>query len=119
MKTIRRLALVLSLALAASIPVCSFTGCITKPAAQAIEVRTLLAVGQSAEAAVGLSAQLYRDGKITAAQARDVIDFFDNKFQPVFRLAAATAKADLSTLASPDLAALATQLVNLVNQLSK
>ncbi len=77
-------------------------------------MQTLKAVGHSAEAAVQLSAQLYQGGKITAAQARSVIDFYDTRFQPAYRIAAAAAKADLSGPASPDVSALASQLLALV-----
>lgn len=93
------------------------TGCQTTPSERVVQVQTLLAVGQSAEGTVGLSAQLYRDGKITAVQARSVLDFYNNKFQPAYRLAVATAQSNLATLASPDMMNLASQLSALVMQL--
>jgi hypothetical protein len=92
------------------------TGCQQAPSQRVVQVQTLKAVGQSAEATVALSAQLYRDGKITAAQARQVADFFDSKFQPSFRVAVAAAQANLDSIASPDVLNLATQLSNLVIQ---
>ncbi len=92
------------------------TGCTTAPFARVVEVQTLKAVGQSADAAIALSAQLYRDGKITAAQARQVADFYDHKFQPAFRVAATAVQYNLSSVASPDLANLASQLSALVIQ---
>jgi len=90
------------------------TSCKTSPSTQNVEVQSLKATGQSAEAAVELSAQLYRDHKITDAQARQVMDFFNNRFEPAYNLAVAAAKSDLSSVASPDLMNLAIQLSALV-----
>jgi hypothetical protein len=101
-------------ALCACFIVPSFTGCGTAPSQRVVAVQSLKAVGQSADATVALSAQLYRDGRITADQARGVMDFYDTKFQPAYRLAVSSVQADLSSIASPDLAALAAQLAALV-----
>jgi len=94
----------------------AFTGCVTPPKTQVVEVQTLKSVGQAAEAALTLSAQLYGDHKITAEQARKVADLYDKQFQPIFRVAVIAAKSDLSTIASPDLINLASQLAALVAQ---
>lgn len=104
--------------LAFAMPV-GFTACSTPPAQRVVAVQSLLIVGHSAESAVQLSAQLYRDGKITPAQARAVIDFYDIKFQPAYRLAVATVQSDLSAPASPQVLDLATQLLTLVNSYVK
>lgn len=90
-------------------------GCSTPPTQRNVTVQTLKTVGQAAEAAVVTSAKLYEDGKISAVQARAVLDAYNNKFQPAFRLARTAAKSDLSTVASPDLVNLALQLTNLIN----
>ena len=95
-----------------SLPVLE-TGC-GSPSARVVQVQTLKAVGDSAAAAVQLSAQLYAGGKITAAQARAVADFYDLKFQPVYRLAVSAVQANLDSIASPDVASLAAQLAALV-----
>lgn len=92
------------------------TACQQAPSQRVVQVQSLKAVGQSAEVAVSLSAQLYRDGRITGAQARQVADLYDLKFQPAFRLAVAAAQANLDSIASPDVLTLATQLSNLVIQ---
>jgi hypothetical protein len=115
-KTFRFLALALTLALATPI-ILTQPGCKTAPSARVVEVQTLKGVGQSAEAAVALSAHLYQSNTITAAQARQVMDFYDNKFQPTFRVAVAAVNANLDSVASPDLISLAAQLSNLVIQL--
>lgn len=91
-----------------------FVSCSTPPSARVVQVQTLKAVGQSADAAVALSAQLYRDGKLTAAQARQVADFYDLKFQPAYRLVVTAVQANLDSVASPDLMALASQLSALI-----
>jgi uncharacterized protein YoaH (UPF0181 family) len=90
------------------------TSCHQAPSTRVVQVQTLKAVGQSADAAVALSAQLYRDHRITAAQARVVADFYDAKFQPAFRVAVVAVNANLDSIASPDLMILAAQLSSLV-----
>jgi len=102
------------LCLALAVPM--VPGCKTAPSERVVAVQTLRAVGSSAEAAVSLSAQLYRDGKITAAQSRAVIDLYDQKVQPAFRLAVTAAKSNLDSFASPDLVNLASQLTALVSE---
>lgn len=99
--------------IAVSIPAIQ-TGCTTTPSQQNVQVQTLKATGQIAEQAVALSAQLYRDRKITADQARQVADLYDSKFQPAFRFAVAAVNSDLSKIASPDVISLAQQLASLV-----
>ncbi|MEY2878211.1 MAG: hypothetical protein RLZZ15_591 [Verrucomicrobiota bacterium] len=96
------------------VPSAVFTGCATAPSARVVQVQTLKAVGQSAETAVATAAHLYAAGTITAAQLRTVAEFYDQKFQPVYRLAAAAVAANLDSLASPELAGLAAQLSALV-----
>lgn len=115
MKTLRLFALLSALVFASVAPVV-VTGCASAPSARVAQVQTLKSVGQAADAAVALSAQLYRDGRITAPQARAVMDFYDVRFQPAFRLAVAAVNANLDSIASPDVAALASQLAALVAQ---
>lgn len=91
-----------------------YQGCSTAPNERVAAVQTLKAVGHSAEATVALSAQLYRDGRITAEQARKVIDKYNQEFLPAFRLAVAAVNSDLSSIASPDLLNLAAQLAALL-----
>lgn len=95
-------------------PFLALSGGCAAPSARVAQVQTLKGVGQAAEASVELSAQLYRDGRITPAQARQVADFYDQKFQPAYRLAVAAVNANLDSIASPDVAALASQLSALV-----
>lgn len=109
----RKLFLVIALAFSAPVLV---TSCSTAPSARVAQVQTLKAVGNSADAAVALSAQLFRDNRITAVQAREVITFYNTKFQPAFRLAVSMVNANLDSLASPDLISLASQLASLVIQ---
>ena len=63
-----------------------------------------------------VAASLYHDGKITAAQWQTVADTHA-KFQAAYRLAVATVQSNLDSVASPDLVALAGQLVSVVQQL--
>lgn len=90
------------------------TGC-GNPSSRVTQVQTLKAVGHTAESAVALSAQLYRDKRITADQARAVNVLFDTKFQPAFRVAVNAVQMNLDSVASPELIDLAAQLSNLVS----
>ena len=110
-KTLRFLALALGLALATPV---IYTGCSTVPSARVTEDQTLKAVGESAEAAVALSAHLYASGTITATQARQINAFYDTKFQPAFSVAVIAVNSNLDSVASPDLVSLAGQLSNLI-----
>ena len=111
----KRILLLIAMTLAViAVPVLE-TSC-AAPSERVVQVQTLKAVGHTADGAVALSAQLYRDGRITAAQARQVMDFYDQKFQPAFRLAVNAVQANLDSLASPEVANLASQLSALVLQ---
>lgn len=118
-----RAAVVVLLATAAIIGgmvlIASQTGCSTAPSARVVQVQSLKAVGHAAEAAVSLAANLYAGNRITAAQAKQVMEFYDQRFQPAFRLAVAAVNANLDSTASPDLVALATQLSALVASFGK
>lgn len=105
--------LIAILVLAFAVPLAP-VACSTPPSARVVQVQSLKAVGQTAESAVALSAQLYQGGKITRAQARAVMDFYDDRFQPVYRLAVQAVNANLNSMASADLTALAQQLSALV-----
>ncbi len=109
--------LLILLALATALPV-SQTGCSTPPSARVVQVQTLRAVGESAKTAMDATAQLLKQNQITLAQYIRVADLFDSKFQPAYRVAVAAARSDLSTLASPDLANVALEIINLVASLT-
>lgn len=91
------------------------TSCNAPASSRVIQNQTLKSVGELAETAVSVSAMLYRDGKISADQARQVMDFYDTRFQPAFRFAVSAAHSDLSSVSSADLALLAVQLSDLVH----
>lgn len=93
------------------------TGCSTAPSARVVATQTLKSVGQTAESSIAVVAQLYADGKITPVQARTAMDFYNTRFQPAFRLAVAASRANLDTVASPEVFDLCQQLIALVAQL--
>ncbi len=101
------------LALATALPVAQ-TGCSTPPSARVVQVQTLRAVGESAKTAMDATAQLLKQGSITLTQYIRVADLYDKSFQPAYRVAVAAAQSDLASVASPDLANLAGQIINLV-----
>lgn len=100
------------------LPISGPIGCATAPSSRVAEVKTLQVVGASVDTAMKLAAQLYHDGKMGAAQW-DQVAAIHGKFRPAYNLAVAAVQADLSSPASPDLAALAAQLVALVATFSK
>lgn len=109
--------LLLATALCAfAIPTMTLTSCATAtpPEHRVVVYQSLKAVGHAAESAVALSANLYESRQITAAQARQVMDFYDKTFRPAYNLAKNAAGANVDSGASPDLVALAVQLSNLV-----
>jgi hypothetical protein len=103
-------------ALAFSVPF--FAGCpsVPAPTERVKQVQTLKAVGHTAEAAVSSSAQLYAAKLITDKQARDIADLYNDKFQPLYRVAVNAVNANLDSIASPELAGLAAQLAAIVAQ---
>ncbi len=112
MKSIpRSLWLLIGLSMAIPAP---FTGCSTPPSSRVTQVQTLKAVGEAAEAAVAASARLFYAGAITSAQAKQIADIYDNKFQPAFRVAIVAVNANLESVASPDLIAIAAQMSSLI-----
>lgn len=108
-----RILLIIALACGAiALPVLE-TSC-AAPSERVVQVQTLKAVGHTAEAAVAASAQLYAAGKITAVQARQVMDIYDKQFQPAFRVAVNAVNANLDSIASPELVTIAAQLSALI-----
>jgi hypothetical protein len=92
-------------------------GCKTPPASRVAAVQTLESVGATAKASVQAAATLLAKGKITVAQWNTVSSIYDTKFQPAYNLAVSAVNADLSSIASPDLVNLASQLATTVEQL--
>lgn len=115
MKPIRLLILAMALGLGSV----AYQGCGTPPSARVVQVQSLKAVGHTAEAAVATSAQLYNGHVITGQQARAVIDLYNIRFQPAFRVAVSAVNANLDSIASPELADLAGQLASLVASYQK
>lgn len=105
-----RFLLILALAFA---PI-AFVGCSTAPDQRTAAVTTLKIVGQTADTAMMVAAQLYHDGKISQAQWNHVAVIHDQQFLPAYKLAIAAVQSDLSSVASPDLQNLANALAGLV-----
>lgn len=97
-------------------PLAITAGCSTAPSSRVSQVMTLKAVGHSAEAAVQSTARLFQAGTITAAQAKQVMDVYDLRFQPAFRLAVTAVNSNLDSVSSPDLIILAAELSALILQ---
>lgn len=97
----------------------TFTGCSTAPSARVVQVQTLKAVGQSAEAIVSSAAHLYAAGTISADQASKIGAFYDQKFQPAYRVAVQAVNSNLSLSAPDELIALSAQLSALLLQFTQ
>ena len=109
MKTALTLGILLILTPAAlTLPACQ------APASRVAQVTTLKVLGASVDETMKVAAGLFHDGRITLTQWARIAAFHDQKFQPAYRLAVAAVKADLSSMASPDLVGLAAQLLDLV-----
>ncbi len=114
MNTLRLLFLAVALGLGSV----AFQGCATPPPARVTTYETLQVLGGTAKSAMDASTQLLKQGSITVTQWQKVATFYDTRWQPAYGLAVAAARSDLSSLASPDLMALATEFSALVSQLT-
>jgi len=114
MKTIR----FLTLAIALGILPATFSGCNSTPSQRVVQVQTLTAVGTAAKTSMQAATSMLKQGQITVAQWQVIANAYDLKFQPAFAIAVSAARSDLSSVASPDLIALAGQLATLVAQLT-
>lgn len=94
--------------------VMSYTSCTTTTSQQVTTYQTLKTVGMAADSAMTIAAGLYHNGQVTSEQWQQIADLHDNKFIPAYKLAIQASQSDLSSLASPDLLALSTQLAALV-----
>lgn len=90
------------------------TGCTTAPTQRGQTVMTLKIVGASVDASMKIAVQLLHDGHITAAQWNQIAAIHDQKFLPAYNLAVAAVQANLDSVASPDLTALAAQLASII-----
>lgn len=96
-----------------------YAGCpVTTPATKTAEYKTLASVGLSAQAGMDTAAQLLKAGTISVAKFQTVASFYDNNFQPVYKLAVTIARSDLTLIANPDVVAVSSQLATLVAQLT-
>lgn len=118
MKTLRSIFTAICLLAIVASPALTTTGCQNTATSQSTKYRTLAAVGAAAQAAMDSTTAMLKAGTITVAQFQKVADCFDGKFQPAFRFAVAAARADLSSVASPDITALLVQFTGLVAELS-
>lgn len=110
----KKIASLILIACLGAAPLGFTTACSTAPSSRVSQVQTLKAVGQSAEAVVQSSAHLFATGQITAAQARQVINFYDQKFQPVYRISVTAVQGNLSLAAPEELILLSAQLSALI-----
>ena len=82
-------------------------GCVVT---EAQKVHSIQAMGESAKATLDGAAFLYVKGKITKEQWTTIADFYDNKFQPAFRLLLASQNSGRKE----EVAALLVRFTNLV-----
>lgn len=111
----KKLILVLALALVAPV----FHGCSSAPSERVQTVTTLKVIGASVDSLMQTAAKMYKSGEITQEQWNKVATVHDEQFLPAYNLAVTAARADLSSLASPDLVNLANQLSSIILSLQK
>lgn len=108
----KRLCLILALAIACPLaPI----GCNSSPSSRVQQVQTLKGVGASVDTAMKVAARLLKDGKITREQWDKLAAFHDNKFQPAYKFAVSLVRSDLSSVASPDILSLLSELLAIVD----
>ena len=90
--------------------VTAFTGCATPVSQRVVAGQTLKATGQTAEAVVALSAQLYRDGHLSAERALAILEFYNTRFQPAYRAALIAARSDLQAISPSEVLAILAEL---------
>lgn len=90
------------------------TGCATPVNQRTVAGQTLKTAGQAAEAAVAISARLYADKRMSPTVARAVLDFYNDRWQPAYRLALAAAQSDPAQPAPVQLLALLGELQGIV-----
>lgn len=85
------------------------------------QLMTLKVIGEAGAAAMTTVSRLEKEGKITHEQRLKVNDYYDNIFQPAYRLATqyiTSPQQRANTLASPDLLLLLGQLTALIASLT-
>jgi hypothetical protein len=87
------------------------TGCGTTQVQQA---QTLEAVGVAAKLTIDTAAILLAENKISVQKFQDIARFYDNKFQPAFRIALAHVEGNTKNPAPLQLVSLAAELSNLL-----
>ena len=75
-------------------------------------VTTLKILGATVDATMSTAAQLYLDGKISAAQWNTLATLHDNEFLPAYNAAVAAVQYDTGQPAAPSLVALGGQIVS-------
>lgn len=109
--------LLLIIALCVAVPMAT-TSCTIAPSARVVQARTLGILGTTAKTGMDGATQLLKQGRISVDQWRNVANFYDLRWQPAFNLAVAAVRADLSSIASPDLQKLADEFAALLGTFS-
>lgn len=112
----KKLLLILALALPVAVPAVALTGCagLSTQGAKATQYTTLKVANELAKKALDSAASLLAQGRISVAQFEEVGRINDKHFRPTYDLAVNAARSDLSSLASPDLMDIVIQLSALV-----
>jgi hypothetical protein len=87
------------------------TGCFSTQVQQA---KTLETVGVTAKLTLDSAAILLRDGKISVETFQRIANIYDNKFQPLFRLALARVEGNISAPSPLELVSIASELSSIL-----
>lgn len=83
-----------------------------------MEVKSLLVVGTSVDAAMKVAARLVKDGYLTGEQWGKIA-VVHARYQQAFKLAVDAVKSDLSLSAPGDLVVLSTELISIIQSYQK
>ena len=111
----KKLTLIICLSLA--VPV-AFTSCATPQTVHNVEVKSVLVVATGVDAGMKVAAQLFKDGFITKLQW-DQIAAVHGRYQSLLKLTVDAVKGNTSAPSPADLAALAAEVISIINSYRK
>lgn len=111
----KKLTLIICVALVAPI---AFTSCVTPQTIHNVEVKSVLVVATGVDAGMKVAAQLLKDGFITKAQW-DQIAAVHGRYQALLKLTVDAVNGNTSAPSPADLAALAAEVISIINSYRK
>lgn len=111
----KKLTLIICLALVAPI---AFTSCATPQTVHNVEVKSILVVATGVDTAMKVAAQLVNDGFLTRTQWEQIA-VVHGRYQALLKLTVDAVKGNTSAPSPADLAALAAEVISIINSYRK